>query len=97
MITEPAVFEVSVPTEVSEFEHSGFKLFPNPSNGNVTISAIKLIYHVEVIQLDGRVVMSNSANGSKVDLDLTMLSKGVYMISVHNRNGRISSQLLMVE
>jgi hypothetical protein len=97
VITEPAVLEVSLSTSVSELEDTGFDMYPNPTNGNVTIVANEMIEQVEVLQLDGRVIDRVSANASRVRLDLSALSKGVYVVNVSFANEPGSSQLLMVE
>ena len=97
VITDPAIFEVAIPTEVSEFENPGFKLFPNPTYGNVTIIANDRIEMVEVLHLDGRWIRTVSANQTRVELDLTDMASGVYLVNVNYSNEQSGSQLLMVE
>jgi len=97
VITDPAIFEVSISTEISELENAGFEMYPNPTNGIVTIVANKHIEQVEVMQLDGRVVRRSSSNTSQIDLDVSALSSGVYLLKVNYTNEQYSSQILMVE
>ncbi len=74
-----------------------FYLYPNPTNGNVTILAKDIIEQVEVVHLDGRVVRTISANNSRVELDLSELASGVYLVNLTDTNEQVNSQLLMVE
>jgi len=97
VITDPEIFEVSIPTAISEIKNAGFEMYPNPTNGNVTIMAIEPIERIDVVQLDGRVFQGISANAKRVGLDLNDLAKGVYVVQVSFTNEHSSSQLLIVE
>ena len=63
-------------------ELEGMRVFPNPSNGNVTIEtgSVKPC-QVEVLNLLGEMVVSARFQG-RTTLDLTDLSKGVYTLRV---------------
>ena len=74
------------------------KIAPNPSNGLVNLyvhNAIKENYNVEVYNLVGTVVYSESnIHGGVTALDLNHLDKGVYIISVGNN--KVSSKQRVV-
>ncbi|MCB0794537.1 MAG: DUF11 domain-containing protein [Flavobacteriales bacterium] len=95
VITEPAVFEVALPTTISPVAHAGVQLFPNPSNGRVTIISDDTIERIEVLQLDGRLLRSSSANSKRIDLDLSELVAGLYVVSLYSGTDRVRSELLM--
>src|SRR5690554_336525 len=60
---------------------NSFKVFPNPTNGDLTISSALPINEVTVFDNAGRVVMNlKTENSESVHLDLSHLSKGVYII-----------------
>lgn len=96
VITDPAIFEVSISTEISEFENAGFEMYPNPTNGNVTIVSSERMERVQVLQLDGRVVRDVQANSEHEILDLQDLSAGTYIVLIRQQNGSIASKLLML-
>ncbi len=61
---------------------SGISMYPNPSNGVVTISASTTDkYTVEVMNLLGEVVRTDNFN-LNLNMDLTGLAKGVYTVRV---------------
>ncbi|MCB0794536.1 MAG: DUF11 domain-containing protein, partial [Flavobacteriales bacterium] len=97
VITEPAVFEVALPTVVPSVDLAGVLLYPNPTTGRVTLVAQEAIERIEVLQLDGRLLRSHSANSNRIDLDLSELATGLYVVRVHHANEQFGSQLLMLE
>ena len=67
------------------------KIFPNPSNGNITIlntnnMALKTI---EIYSVLGKLVkqVSVTQNASSLNLDLSKFNKGIYLIKLLNANG----------
>ncbi|MCF7560274.1 spondin domain-containing protein [Sabulilitoribacter multivorans] len=76
------------------------KIYPNPTNGNITISNIKNIElsTVQVYNVLGRLIKEISLkNGlNKVNLDLTSLNQGVYLLSLNDSNGRSKTQKLVI-
>lgn len=60
---------------------SGIKVYPNPSNGMVYVSAAG-INRIEVTTIDGRIVMNAVENTGMAAIDLSRESKGVYFIKV---------------
>lgn len=96
VITDPAIFEVSISTDISEFASSSFELFPNPTNGSVTIISSESMDLIRVLQLDGRMVFEKQINNKSENLDLEHLSAGTYIVSIVHENGSIVSKLLML-
>lgn len=66
---------------VDSEDPNSFKLFPNPTSGVITISSSFLINEIVVIDNVGRVVMVlNPKNSNSVNMDLSNLSTGSYLI-----------------
>ena len=62
-----------------------YNIYPNPTNGNITVSGSE-INMVEVYNLCGQKVQS--VNGSQnVNVDMSALATGVYMVKVIDNNG----------
>ena len=68
-------------------ESKSFSLYPNPTNGNLTINNIKSDdYILEIIDLTGKVIMKTPINGlNKITLNVSNLSNGVYFIKLGNQ------------
>ncbi len=76
------------------------KLFPNPSKGNITISNIQKIdlNTIEVYSVLGRLVtqISTIKREPKLDLDLTRLNHGIYILKLNSINGQSRTQKLII-
>jgi hypothetical protein len=66
----------------------GLYIYPNPTNGNVTIGGITGIEQILVLASDGSVVMRTNPNadGHQV-LDLTGLPSGFYQVQIRTSDG----------
>ena len=76
-----------------------FKLYPNPANGYVNIEFSETMKNAKLLISDlmGRVVHTQSLNGKDaIQMDVSALSAGVYMVTVSNENGSVSTQQLVV-
>ena len=70
---------------------SMLSLFPNPANSLLTISANDDIANLSIANISGQVVYAKDCNLSKIQVDLSGLSAGVYFVRVQLRHG-ISEQ-----
>ncbi|MBL7985107.1 MAG: T9SS type A sorting domain-containing protein, partial [Flavobacteriales bacterium] len=67
---------------VKEEELAGISIYPNPSEGMITVNAASAADHtVQVMNLLGEVVATSRFNVNTI-LDLTDLAKGVYTVRV---------------
>jgi len=73
------------PTGLSE-EATRVKVYPNPTNGQVTILDDDL-YAVEVYNLWGQVVLSRQERDASATLDLNPLPSGLYVIRIIENDG----------
>lgn len=66
---------------IDDQDANSFKVFPNPTSGVITISSSFLINEVIVLDNVGRVVIVlNPENSNLVNMDLSNLSTGSYMV-----------------
>ncbi len=72
-------------TDVNEF---GIKanLYPNPTNGNVTIE-VEGMQHLTVVNELGQVVYDAEMNDSTTILNMSQFGVGVYLIRIYTENG----------
>ncbi len=64
----------------------GINLFPNPANYHINIHSTYSIQQVQVIDVLGNEVLNRSANGN-LDLDISMLPKGLYSFVITTDKG----------
>ena len=64
------------------------QFYPNPVNSVLNIQSPNSIYSVEVIDMSGKVVLFNSYSGitSQIQLDVSSLSKGTYLVRINSVN-----------
>jgi hypothetical protein len=65
------------------------QVYPNPSKGALTVKhANSGIQRIELIDLSGKVVYTKSLeNKTEVDLDISSLNKGLYVMKIQTQNG----------
>ncbi len=61
-------------------------VYPNPTTGNLNISALG-INHITVLNTLGQVVYDSHADGNTTTLDMSHYQSGVYMVRVTTDNG----------
>ncbi|MFL9842834.1 T9SS type A sorting domain-containing protein [Flavobacterium rhizosphaerae] len=69
-----------------DFAADKFRYYPNPVISTLTISGQNQIEDVSVFNMLGQEVYSNSFNADEVELDLSQLSEGNYMVRIKTAN-----------
>jgi hypothetical protein len=71
-------------------------VFPNPSASSIRISSKVEIRSITVLALTGnKVLIQTGVDNEIVDLDLSFLSKGFYLITIENINGDIITKKIL--
>jgi uncharacterized repeat protein (TIGR01451 family) len=72
------------------------KIYPNPSAGELNIEALSQIQNVTIYDIQGREVSSqnNSENTMNLKLDVSNLSRGIYIIKIETSRGQMSQKLI---
>jgi photosystem II stability/assembly factor-like uncharacterized protein len=72
-----------------------FQLFPNPTEGQLWISADeKTPYTMEVLDAQLKVISVSEQNSSKANLDLGSCSNGIYFIRIKSDRGEFLKQVI---
>lgn len=77
-----------------------FSLYPNPSQGSFEISGMKHAASVEVVDMQGRVVLNRSfpkAAQDIVQFNLNEMPSGLYILKVQTLEGKVVSSKLIKE
>ncbi|MFT5185196.1 MAG: choice-of-anchor B domain-containing protein [Flavobacteriales bacterium] len=76
----PYSFQLLLPLSVEESKLQAFNLYPNPSSSNVTLSASAALGVVAICDLEGRIVESVNTTEITLNIDLSKLSAGTYIV-----------------
>lgn len=64
-----------------------FNLFPNPTNGKITVNSPKMEHNkLTISDMNGRNLIENIAFTSEIEMDLSSFETGVYFIFIENSN-----------
>ncbi len=100
VITEPSVLTAEFSTGVQAHTATpNLWLMPNPTSGSleVRVSDNAASGLLQVLSVDGRVVMEQRMEGPRTVLDVSQLSGGLYTLSWHDVNGTITTQRFVRE
>jgi gingipain R len=81
-----------------EFEHSTLVIYPNPANDFVTINWMnaETPSRVELWDATGKLILSeNQFSGNFVELNLSGLAPGVFILKVESLNGMQMSKFIV--
>ena len=81
------------PSGINEITTNEFSIYPNPSNGLLTIeNGAETITHIEVSNLLGAVVLNPQMQQHTIDI--SSLAQGMYILNITTKNGRISQKVV---
>ena len=81
-------------TSADENQALDFKLYPNPTNGLITIE-LEGLQKVMVYNALGQALISKEANGDALQLDLSGFENGLYWVKVMTQNGKAVKTLII--
>ena len=75
-------FWKSTATNIGNVVNAEFSIYPNPVNDILNVNASKTIESIQVYNLSGSCVHSVLLNANNTTIDISQLSKGVYILKV---------------
>jgi Secretion system C-terminal sorting domain len=65
------------------------KVFPNPTDGKITVESDKKVGIIRVYDAVGRLVLNQEATDLHTDLDLTTFANGLYLVKMGQESFKI--------
>lgn len=83
--------EIEEPSNIANQQHDGFNVYPNPAKDRLTVE-LKTAFNnaiVTLADLQGRTVYRQSLDAAKssFDMDVSAVSKGMYVLQLHTQEG----------
>lgn len=69
--------------------NNGIKLYPNPASNQITIESNSIMNTIEIFELTGKKVYSQSAMKLYTTIDVSQFSKGIYLIKVNTKISKL--------
>ncbi len=93
------VFSCSTGVFTTQVNVIPFSMFPNPAEGFVVVEAPEAIQRIEISNLMGQVLRSETAglNTERAEINLGDLSGGMYLVKLHFAGNQLSIQKLVIE
>ena len=95
-------FSIDKTASVDENLFTNFKLFPNPTKGNVQLSFDVISsedIHIQLFDIRGRMINAKkytvTSNKFKKDLNYDSVSNGIYILKVSNGDHKISKKIII--
>jgi hypothetical protein len=72
---------------LQDHEFVGVELYPNPTNGFVTLLNPEMIdLKIDIIDLSGKLIYENKNSNTSLEIDLTESKPGVYLVRLNSQN-----------
>lgn len=89
-ITLPLYDGVTGVSITEKKENNSWYVYPNPAYNNITIlTNYSKNYSIKVLSITGQTVLNTNGNSMKKELDISRLSKGVYVIKIRTEEGQL--------
>ena len=70
-------------------------IYPNPTNNNVTIESSDVIQTIQLMDIEGRVILHKTIGATKMVLPVNALAKGVYLLNVQGVDVSVVRKLVI--
>ena len=82
--------------KINNNDFEAIKLYPNPLNGDQLFIKTNEILNVKIFSILGEKITDSSVDASKNYINVSNLNKGVYLVSISNRNKSVTKKLIML-
>jgi hypothetical protein len=72
-------------------------IFPNPSKGIVTIKSNEEIQKIDVVNISGQILLTQSCKDKTHQLKLESFAKGIYFVKIYCANGRVTVKKIAIK
>ncbi|MEZ4839262.1 S8 family serine peptidase [Flavobacterium sp.] len=71
-------------------------VYPNPSTGIISINwKDNLETFINVIDLQGRIILTKKINDSTTEINLNSFSEGIYLVSIQNEKTKVTKKIVL--
>lgn len=89
-----SLFDTALSTEKFNNE-SNFSIYPNPATSNINIKSSSAITQLEIYNVLGKRVLLKKYNAQNLSVDVSNLSKGVYIVKAKTDDGLVIKKIII--
>jgi len=82
---------------INEVETTDLLIYPNPAKSSLNISSFSNIQRVEIFNLVGQLIATESYNAENVNINISDLSNGLYIAKVTTTDGTMTKKFNVVK
>lgn len=87
--------------EINEIPHNtiNWKIFPNPSDGKITIivNGNTEPYTVNILDINGKLIYTSKVKNNKLAIDANAWARGIYTVTLSNKNKQSDTKKLTIK
>jgi len=91
------VTKIIVALSVGNASYSNFKLYPNPTEGKVSVSSSQIIKSVAIYDLLGKRIMTINGDSKKLNLNVSQFEQGMYLVDIIGENNKSETKKLIIK
>ena len=91
-----AEFKFIEKTDIDELTETTIALYPNPATTKAQITANDVISNVVIRSIQGKTVYQENGFNESMEINLTNLKSGLYIVTITLQNGETRQEKLMV-
>lgn len=80
--------------DIKEHEISGSKIYPNPATNILTVETYNDKGTYQLQDVTGKVLLSGNVTANKFSLDISALSKGIYLLSLIDGEQQVNKKIV---
>ena len=82
---------------VNENYSSMFNIYPNPSNGAISVELSTINNLISIIDINGKIVKTIRTTKNQSNIDLNHFENGIYFVKVETKNGIITKKISLIK
>lgn len=80
---------------IAGIQDDGISVYPNPARGRMVVSVTDNCCHLELVNMLGVTVLSQKVAGSSIEIDVSRLARGTYLLRLHSADGIATKRLIV--
>jgi hypothetical protein len=76
--------------------YQSLTLAPNPATSMLSVKSVEPLTNIKLYDLFGNIVISTDCNKNTIELNVTSLQTGIYLMRVESLNGKVASAKLII-